>query len=67
MKSRFQKTFWNIDGYYFYAAAIFNFLRYYEKYFTFGNVFMSTIQKTFQNVQVYYFYTAAMYLFSKIL
>ena len=30
MKSRFQKTFWNIEGYYFYAANIFNFLRYYE-------------------------------------
>ena len=67
MKSRFQKTFWNIEGYYFYAAAIFNFLRYYEKYFTFGSVFMSRIQKTFQNVEVYYFYAAAMYLFSKIL
>ena len=67
MKSRFQKTFWNIEGYYFYAAAIFNFLRYYEKYFTFGLVIMSRIQKTFQNVEVYYFYAAAMCLFSKIL
>ena len=67
MKSRFQKTFWNIEGYYVYAAAIFNFLRYYEKYFTFGSVFMSRIQKTFQNVEDYYFYAAAMYLFSKIL
>ena len=65
--SRFQKTFWNIEGYYFYAAAILNFLRYYEKYFTFGSVFMSRIQKTFQNVEVYYFYAAVMYLFSKIL
>ena len=32
-----------------------NLLRYYEKFFTFGSVLMSTIQTTFQNVEVYYF------------
>ena len=44
-----------------------HFLRYHEKCFTFGSVFMSRIQKTFQNVEVYYFYATAIYLFSNIL
>ena len=57
--SGIENTFHNVEGYYFYAAAIFNFLRYYEKSFTFGSVMMIRMQTTFQNVEVYYFYPDA--------